>query len=192
MSRRLSWLMAFSLFFLFGLFGANLASAAPAQVVILRHGEKPKTGINLDRRGYLRADMLPLLFLTDPVLTRYGEPVAIYPMKEAAPDTSNRAVETVTPLAQMLGIGLENLFTIDQIAPLVNAIMTNPDYDGKTVVICWEHGMIPSIVEQFGYDAGPKKWPGDEYGRLWILHFDGDEVVSFQNLPQRLLRGDRH
>jgi hypothetical protein len=169
---------------------ASVSFAAPAQVVILRHGEKPATGNTLDTQGYQRAAALPSLFKTDPDLTRYGTPAAIYAMEPASEDGSVRAIETVTPLAQALGLTIQESFTKNQLARLVNAVMTHPSYEGKTVVICWEHDVIPTMVDDFGYKNAPQTWPDDVFDRLWFLHFTGNEVTSFENLPQHLLPGD--
>jgi hypothetical protein len=184
MSRRLNGIALFSILV------TNLAFAAPAQVIILRHAEKPKHGNDLDTRGYERANALPGLFTTDPVLIRYGKPAAIYAMGPNSDDLSNRPVETVTPLAQSLHLSLQDNFTLNELTPLVNAVMTNPDYDDKTVVICWEHKVIPTLVQAFGYNDAPSKWKKNTFDRLWILHFTGNTVSSFENLPQDLLPGD--
>jgi hypothetical protein len=184
MSNRLSWIATLSLLI------ANVSLAAPAQVVILRHAEKPKSGDDLNSQGYERADALPGLFETDPALTKYGTPAAIYAMDQSSAATSNRPVETVTPLARALQLPLQDKFTIDDIQPLVSAIMSDSAYDGKTVVICWEHKGIPSIVQAFGYDDAPAKWKKKVFDRLWILHFKGDKVASFEDLPPDLLPGD--
>jgi hypothetical protein len=184
MSKHLSWIATLSLLI------ANVSFAAPAEVVILRHAEKPKNSDDLNAQGYERANALPGLFESNSALTQYGAPVAIYAMAPNSEDTSNRPVETVTPLARALQLPLQDKFTIDDIQPLVSAIMSDSAYDGKTVVICWEHKGIPSIVQAFGYDDAPAKWKKKVFDRLWILHFKGDKVASFEDLPQDLLPGD--
>src|SRR5665213_1161111 len=92
-----------ALFFAAFMFNA-VASATPAQIVIIRHGEKPKSGPDLDARGYQRAHALVGFFEKNPAMLRFGRPVAIYAM---APKTqvdpsddegSLRAIETVQPL----------------------------------------------------------------------------------------------
>ena len=112
MSKRLSWIATLSLLI------THFAFAAPAQVVILRHAEKPKNGDDLNQQGYERANALPELFETDPALTRYGAPVAVYAMAPSNDDSSNRAVETVTPLAHSLKLRLQDSFTRNELGAI--------------------------------------------------------------------------
>jgi hypothetical protein len=189
MNKQVSWIVTFSIL-LASIGSATMSFAAPAQVVILRHGEKPDNGDDLNKRGYERANALPGLFETDPALTRYGAPVAIYAFGPTKKDRSFRAVETITPLANSLGIQVQDQFTVDELQPLVDSVMSNSDYDGKTVVICWEHDRIPPMVQTFGYNDAPTKWKKKVFDRLWILHFTGNKVTGFEDLPQNLLPGD--
>ena len=59
----------------------NRASAMPAQVVIIRHGEKPAEGNGLNARGFQRAAALPQFFQNNPTVTAFGPAAAIYAMK---------------------------------------------------------------------------------------------------------------
>jgi len=163
----------------------------PAQVILIRHGEKPATGNDLNDQGYQRAALLPKFFSSTPSVEQFGPPVAIFAMNPGASDGSNRAVETVTPLAQSLGLTLQGNYTKDDVSPLVNDIENNSSYDGHMVLICWEHKVIPLIAAAFGLQNGPTDWDGsDVFDRAWILTFDGKSVASFQDIPQHLLPGD--
>ena len=164
------------------------AWAAPAQVLIIRHGEKPATGDDLSPQGYQRAKELVPYFENNSAVTEYGTPVAIYafaPKKDAPTNvndeeaTSVRGVETVTPLAQALGMTINTDFTKDETQQAVNQILSDSQYDGKMVLICWEHKMIPQLAQQFGATQAPDKWPGSEvYDQVWEINFDSDGKVS--------------
>ncbi len=169
---------------------APRAWAAPAQVIIIRHGEKPDSGPDLDERGYQRAQALVGYFQNNPAVTQFGPPAAIYAMDPKREGGSMRAIETVQPLAQALGLSVNTDYTRKQIQPLVSDIMSNPAYDGKMVLICWEHSVIPDIAQAFGWTAAPRSWPGNAFDRTWILTFQGDQVVNFVDAPQNLLPGD--
>lgn len=167
------------------------ALGAPAQVVIIRHGEKPATGNELDPQGWQRAQALVGFFETDPAVIRYGTPAAIYAMAPKGPDGTLRPIETVTPLAQHLGLTIDEDYTKKEMPQVVADIMGNPAYDGRMVLICWEHKAIPELVRDFGWTQGPDQWPGgDVYDRAWILNFTGDQVTSFQDIPEHVLPGD--
>lgn len=101
-----------------------------------------------------------------------------------------RAIETVTPLAENIGVEIDDDYTKKKTSDLVDDILNEDNLDGQMVLICWEHNYIPDIVEAFGWKEGPDTWPDETYDRAWILNFDGDDVVSFENIPQHLLPGD--
>ena len=125
-------------------FLTQAALAAPAQVIIIRHGEKPATGNNLCPQGICRADALATVFPE-----QFGTPAAIYAMAPNSEDGSMRPIETVTPLANALGVTINRDFTRLQFSEVVNAIKTNPAYDGKMVLISWEHKVIPRLAQTF-------------------------------------------
>jgi hypothetical protein len=185
--------LSFSLLGILAITSGTQAWAAPAQVIIIRHGEKPDVGNELSTQGQERAQALPSFFENNEIATRFGLPVAVYAMgqKPNDPDDSLRAIETVAPLAQALGLTLNDEYTRQEIQPLVDTIMQTTDYDGKNVVICWEHTMIPEIAAAFGVN-NPPQWPGNVFDRAWVIDFSNSDgsVQSFQNIPEDVLPGD--
>jgi hypothetical protein len=165
-------------------------SAAPAQVILIRHAEKPATGEDLDAQGWRRAYALVGFFEKNPAMTQHGTPVAIYAMDPGGPDGTQRPIETVTPLAADLKLPILHPYTRKQLPELVAEILGNSAYDGRMVLVCWEHKVIPELVQDFGWNDGPDTWPDDVFDEAWVLGFSGDRVVSFQNVPQHLLPGD--
>ncbi len=180
--------------------GVSLAAAAPAQIILIRHGEKPAQGNQLDEQGFARARALVNYFKTNPAVTAYGTPVAIYAMKPKGPNGSVRPIQTVTPLAEALGLPVISDYLRDDASDLANAVLSNKAYDGKMVLVCWEHNAIPDIVAALAAAAGtadgvqdalPDNWDGNAFDRTWILDFSPDgKITSFRDLPQRLLPGD--
>jgi len=166
--------------------GATSAFCAPAQIIIIRHGEKPATGNELNEQGFQRAQALVGFFKSNPLVTQYGAPAAIYAM---APG-SLRPIETVTPLAQALGLTLHKDFTRDQLQPLVDDIMGNPDYAGHMVLVCWEHRVIPAMAKTFGYDLAPQQWPDDDFYSAWILNVSGGKVTGFRAISEAVMPED--
>jgi hypothetical protein len=168
------------------------AVAAPAQIIFLRHAEKPEVGIELNDRGRERAQALVALFTQDKRALEHGSAVAIYAMKQAKPNTSMRPIQTMEPTARALGLTLDTRFTRDEIQSVAHALLADPRAHGKTVVVCWEHDAIPRIVAALGWRNGPDDWPGKAYDRLWVLDFADGKPVRFRDLPQRLLPGDKN
>ena len=172
------------------LLAASGASAAPAQVVIIRHGEKPPEGDELDERGWQRARALVEFFKSSPRVTRHGAPAAIYAMDPKAGGGSLRPIQTVTPLAQSLGLGIDHRYKKDQLPELVKLIMEDRRLDGRMVLVCWEHKVIPTLLRDFGWSSGPDKWKGSVFDRAWVLNFQDGKPTSFEDVPEHVLPGD--
>src|SRR5580692_10946714 len=84
------------------LLGGQCAFSAPAQVIILRHAEKPTTGDDLNAKGRQRAAALVPYFLETPEVLEYKTPVAIYAQKSTESHKSRRPVDTIKGLAKAL------------------------------------------------------------------------------------------
>ncbi len=164
--------------------------AMPAQVVLIRHGEKPEVGNDLNAQGYARANALPGFFKTNPVITAYGPVSGIFAMERASEQNSNRAVETVIPTAKALNLPIHQNHMKDDTSAVVQEVMNTPEYNGKTVVICWEHKMIPIFASQFGLLNGPQTWDGNVFDRAWILRFPSGKPVQYLNIGEHVLPSD--
>ena len=175
------------------LFGsAAAATATPAQIIFLRHAEKPATGAELNARGWERAQALVALFTKDRRVQEHGL-AAIYAGAPAKAGGSVRSIQTIQAAGQALGIVVDTHITRDEIDALVRAVMTSPAADGKTVIVCWEHKKIPEMVQAFGWTSGPKKWDDAVFfdRGLWLLDFDqGRAGPLLCDRPQKLLPGD--
>ena len=177
--------------FTFGILNPQFSFALPAQVLIIRHGEKPPTGNELSPLGLERAQKLVSFFETDPLVNRFGAIAGIYAMKPNGPSGSVRAIQTITPTASALRITPNTQFQRNDIAKLVRDLMQDADYNGRTVLICWEHNVIPSIAKALGLKNGPKNWDGDTaFDRMWVLTYASNGSVTFQDVGEHVLSSD--
>ena len=132
----------------------SLAHGRPAEVIIMRHGEKPEQGDDLSLKGRERAAALVPFFLNrDKEL-----PVAIYAQRPGEEHHSRRMVETVMPLAHELKLEVKTCERSDY-AEMIKEILAKPEYDGKVVLICWEHKAIRDLATALGI-AAPPAWSG--------------------------------
>ncbi len=173
----------FALLCLIGSLATPFAYGKPDQVIIIRHGEKPEEGDDLTVKGRERAAALAPFFSDGDHQT----PVAIYAQGPSDTHHSRRSVETVTPLAHELKLSLK-IYHQEESAEMVKEILAKPEYDGKTVLICWSHKAIPGLVTALGV-ANPPVWHGPVFDRLWIIKFK-DGKATLQDMPQHLLYGD--
>jgi hypothetical protein len=168
-------------------FAAATVSAEPAQVILLRHAEKPAAGDGLSPKGQQRAAALAPYFLQTEELMTHGEPIAVYAQQPSDSRPSRRSVETVKPLARALAIKVRQ-YRHSECAKMVKSIRENRKYEGKTVVICFEHDALPEIAAALGVSNSPK-WPGHAFDRIWIITFNHGKS-TLRDLPQKLMYGD--
>jgi hypothetical protein len=168
----------------------------PKRIMFIRHAEKPgeppckdDSGVRKDGetdkeslavRGWVRAGALVRFFATGHDL----RPDVIFPAK--ADGSSHRPKQTVTPLAKLLGLTINDTHAKDELKPLVADLLQQ---DG-TVLVAWEHKVIPKLVRLLhdGKDV-PAEWPDARFDMVWMLDRTGDGW-TFLQLPQLLLDGD--
>lgn len=164
------------------------AWSMPAQVLILRHAEKIEESNHLSAAGYERARRLVGFFNANIRTHVFGQPVVIY--SSYKPGTSLRSVETMMPTAQALGLKMiKNYFKKDT-KDMVREILNEPAYDGKTVIICWQHTNIINILHDFGSDFIPADWPGSVFDQVMVLN-ENHGRYHYKVIPQLLLPGDQ-
>jgi phosphohistidine phosphatase SixA len=145
------------------------ANGGPSRILLMRHADK--TGDpedeDLSAAGQARAEHLATY-----IPQTFGKPD--YIIATAHSKHSNRPRETVAPLAEALHLKVEHDFENDDFEELVDEIFSNPDYKGKTLVICWHHGKLPAIAALLGAPAGsyPDPWPEDAYNIILDFHYD--------------------
>lgn len=171
----------------------NLALAHPKAVVLLRHGEEPEEGNELSAEGWARAKILPLMFKTHPVLKELGKPDFLFAAGAKKSKNSIRSIQTLQPLAASLNILVNDSINRDDVVKLADEINSNPIYDGKLIVIAWQHTLIPVIADYLGIKKKklPEKGFPDQYDRIWLITYEtkNDNKVKeiLNDYPQDLM-----
>jgi len=169
-------------------------------------------GPNLSMRGSARAAALPQLFA--PAQTAYGCALSIgksqaftggyvgvqiqgtapqfstpgFLFATQASKSSNRPVETITPLSAALNLTYDDKHADGDYATVASDILTNSKYAGAVVLVCWHHGNIPNLATALGVSK-PPAWPGSIFDRVWVISYSGG-TASLANDAQMLLYGD--
>lgn len=188
------FLAAFTLFF-----APHLAQAQPAHIILIRHGEKdlenPKDN-TLSLAGRARAAALVHYLAESPDLTPLGKIDFVFAQQAVDPaKNSLRPIQTVQPFAAAHPpLVVLTPFVRDDHAKLADLLLNGKDYQGKVVLICWEHEALAALAEDLTANVKPAmkfKWPsGDIYGRTWVLSYQEIGQVTFQDFPQALMFGD--
>ncbi len=184
-----------ALFFM--ILAGSSSLATPAKVILIRHGEKPippATGNQLIPQGCERAYLLPSFFQAHE--STFGKPVAIYAAKPGSDDSSVRPLQTIAPTAAAYGLRVNDSGARLDYPAIAQEILTTAAYDQKTVVISWEHHVIPDFAQALGLELkksmNTKKWPGAVFDQAWVLSFTQGSTpsVGIEILPEALLPTD--
>jgi len=149
------------------LFSQLLPDSVALRVVIIRHGEKPDQGNNLNCMGLNRALALPAV-----LDTVTGRPDYTYvPTISTGKKTSSvRMFQTVTPFA------IQDSLTINSNYKETDSIGTANDVLKKRgmVLMVWEHSNIPPLARAL---VGKKHaglitgWGKTDFDSIWIIDF---------------------
>jgi hypothetical protein len=166
------------------------------QVIVIRHAQKPTShpkhlGVREDGtrdsesltvRGWMHAGALAAVFGgpgAHPVEAHLDRPNFIFAAgsgkKQAIVDGksatvgshSRRPVETVTPMAERLGLVPLTMYSKGEEQALVRDALSRQG----VVLICWQHEDIPTIGNLIvGNDVTvPQSWPEDRYDLIWVF-----------------------
>jgi hypothetical protein len=179
--------------FLFGLSGLMMHHtwARPAEIIIIRHAEKPVDDfdMHLSPQGEQRAQALVDFLTTTPLLVTNGLPVALFASRATPRGHGQRTWETVEPLSKRLKLPIRTPYPAADYEKLAKLILEDPKFDGKTVLICWVHEFLPELAEALGVKKHPWRWKSNTYDRVWVITFHGRKTI-LSDLPQHLLPGD--
>ena len=160
----------------------------PAQIILIRHAEKPADPADphLSRAGVKRAEQLVSYITTDPLMTKFGVPVAVFATRTTKHDDGQRTQETVAPLARALKLPVQTPYFGKDYTALAKLILANPAYAGKTVIICWNHEEIPQLAAALGITPQPSKWKGSVFDQVYVIAYhDGRASLATSRYDSR-------
>ncbi|MBZ8141222.1 histidine phosphatase family protein [Rubrivivax gelatinosus] len=173
------------------------------RIMLIRHAEKPREGEcgvaidgspspqSLSVVGWQRAGALVRLFVpAAPVPPRSPilRPAHVFAARPTDTHPSLRPRETVTPLAQALGLQVDESWSDDDDPARVAAALR--ELQGP-VLVCWRHRSLPDLADELLQRAEvPRHWPEQRFDLVWIVAGEGPRW-TFSQLPQQLLPGDR-
>lgn len=185
------------------LFSSALAYAAPSRIILLRHGEKENDyalcNVGQERSLALRdqflgkgasqslftnappsaffATTLHTLELIAPTANSWDAPIIAYPALPLTGRNDSQTMELITNQTQLAATN----------------VMQDPKWNGKTVVMVWEHkhiankkltiespDMLVDLRQLLKLDKLPertakqipKTWSGANYNFFWIVDYD--------------------
>jgi hypothetical protein len=168
-------------------YGGEVAVAQPpATILLIRHAEKPASGVDLAPVGYARAKMLPELF--GGMAAPHNLPRPSFLFATHVSKNSNRPMETITPLGEALGLSISHDVDDKDYATLAKELLSGK-YAGKVVLVAWHHGSLPGFAKALGAVPPYDPWPETQFDRVWRIDYKGGKAV-LTDLPQGLMPGD--
>jgi len=173
-------------------------------IMIIRHAEKPISGHShgvtpdgdhdhdsLTVSGWVRAGALIELFASASRAPQrgLGSPERIYAAGFRG-DQSKRAIQTVSPLADHLGIEVDTHYQQGNEAHLAKEIRELR----CTTLVCWHHETIHKIVEHLGpvTPQPPQSWPDERFDLVWTFTntTNAADGWKFAQVPQLIMSED--
>lgn len=163
--------------------------SVPKRVIIIRHAEKYKTGESLNPKGLSRAGALPYYFAYNPL---YNNPSIsfVFVSKMPGPLEQTRTYQTCKPTADFYNLPIDTDYTRTEFQKVAKDVLSNPKYDNSTILFCWNHENIGTLVEALG-GSNPGKWNKSVFDQVYILNFSNGKPPTFQKELQELMYGDQ-
>lgn len=134
------------------------------KIVIVRHGEKPPLGDNLNCKGLNRSTLLPAV-----IKAKFGVPDRLYvpSMAQSKSTGHSRMFQTITPLAVKYNLQINTTYPQNDFENIVNDLKSRTG----TILLVWEHKNIAPLVRALGINTPKLKWPDDDFDSIWIITF---------------------
>lgn len=189
---------------------APVAEAEPSRIIILRHAEKLNAYALCDL-GRERADALGKQFLGQGATQSLFAPGE---RPEAFMAVTLHTLETIAPAAKTWGLPVVDYSVVpnkdeddDAAEAEINArtqeaardLVSKNEFDGKIVVVAWEHKHIASRKLEKDYRGqevtfrqllrlgqAPESWPDTNYDYFWIVDYapGNPKPIKFQAVKQ--------
>ncbi|HLG83453.1 MAG TPA: hypothetical protein VKY22_20740 [Bradyrhizobium sp.] len=145
----------------------------PRMILVMRHAEKPDDPDDPDLTAAGQARAMKLATF---IPEQFGKPDFIF--AAAITRHSARPYETVRPLSRATGVGIDATIADNDYGALAKELLTKNKYADKSVVVCWHHGNIPSLMRYLGASAGsyPDPWNHKIFNLILEAGFAGGSV----------------
>jgi phosphohistidine phosphatase SixA len=153
----------------------------PKFILVMRHAEKPQDVLdpNLSASGKARAVRLETY-----IPQTFGPPDFI--LAAAISKHSARPYETVQPLSQTIGKPIDATIADQDYGFPANELVSDTKYTQKSVVVCWHHGNIPSLMHALGANDNdyPDPWDRNVFNLILKVEFSASGEVEVSKIEE--------
>lgn len=170
-----------------------------ANILLVRHAEKPDQGVDLAPAGQARAQAYIAYFQNYLINAQPIKLSYLFAAKDS--HESHRPRLTLEPLSLALNLSIDAKHADACYQDVKDDIFNNAKYDESNILICWHHGEILQLAHALVGDRSqlppqanwPVKWPGDVFGWLLQVSYDANgNLIPKQTfcINQRLMYDD--
>ncbi len=163
---------------------ATYAQSNDLKIIIIRHGEKPKDGDNLNCKGLNRALALPKV-----LVQKFGVPSYNYVPAVVGSEGStkhSRMFQTIAPLSVKYNLHINSLYNGKDSSGVAKDVLQK----NGTVLIVWDHKSIVPLVNAFGIHDYFLKWQDDDFDSIWIVTFKSGKAFLTKDAEGLLPKED--
>ncbi|MCX5938592.1 MAG: phosphatase PAP2 family protein [Cyanobium sp. LacPavin_0920_WC12_MAG_62_9] len=162
------------------------AHATPAQVILIRHGDKDsqRGDYNLSPKGFERA-----LSLGRMIPACFGAPNQIRSFElDPVSSQNSRSYQTAVPLAVATGVNIGIVMgSKASSARFGEEVLSSKPFEGAKAVFFWEHRHLPDLAKGLGWSTMAPIDAGD-YDQLLLLSYSaGSKTPKVERLSQQEL-----
>ncbi len=165
---------------------AAWAHATPAQVILIRHGDKDsqRGDYNLSPSGFNRA-----LSLGRMIPACFGAPNQIRSFElDPVSSQNSRSYQTAVPLAVATGVNIGIVMgSSTSSARFGEEVLSSKPFEGSKAVFFWEHRHLPDLAKGLGWST-MAPIDADDYDQLLLLSYPaGSKTPKVERLSQQEL-----
>ena len=100
----------------------------------------------------------------------------------AEPKHSLRPIETIQPLSEAIDVPIDDSYADQDYGALAEELLSNDQYSGKNVLICWHHGNIPSLANALKAASGsyPDPWDRNVFNEILQSVYGPTDIPTLQ------------
>ncbi|HTD98105.1 MAG TPA: hypothetical protein VK668_02420 [Mucilaginibacter sp.] len=156
-------LFTFLLLITCSFFAKAFCQSEGLKVVIIRHGEKPDNGDNLNCQGFNRSVELPKV-----LNAKFGSSATLFvPSIGTGKRSGNsRMFQTITPYAVKYNLAINSKYDEQDYQNIAANVLKRTGI----VIMVWEHKAINNLAKALGVKQA-SQWQSNDFDSIWIITY---------------------
>jgi broad specificity phosphatase PhoE len=152
---------------------------SPFQILLMRHAEKGAdlADPDLSEEGKARARQLVAY-----IPATFGQLDFLFATAQS--NHSVRPIGTIKPLSETIGVPIDASYSDQDYGALAQELLSNAEYIGKKILVCWHHGNIPSFAQALRGTPGsyPDPWDPSVFNEILQFVYGPGDVPTVRQV----------